>query len=74
MRITCHGVIKEADLLENGWAAALGWVARKGGGIKLRVASEEEAAISSRTFQGVEHSRQGNNSCLNLCPAARRKP
>lgn len=65
--MTGHVVIKEADLLENGWVAALDWVVRDDGAIKLRVESKEEAAISSRTFQGVEHSQQGNNLCFNVC-------
>lgn len=46
--------------------AALDWVFREGGDIKRTVESKE-ATISNRTFQGVEHSRQGNNLCLNLC-------
>ena len=38
----------------NGWVAASDWVVREGGDIKLRVESENEAAISSRTFQARE--------------------
>lgn len=53
--------------------AALEWVLREGGDIKLRVESKE-AAISSRTFQGIEHSKQGNNLCLNLYLGVWRKP
>lgn len=54
--------------------AALDCMVREAGDIKLGSESKEEAAISSRTFQGAEHSRQGNNLCLNLCPGVWRKP
>lgn len=57
----------------NGWVAAVEWVVREGGDIKLR-AESKEAAISSRTFQGVEHSRQGNNLCFTLCLGVWGKP
>lgn len=72
--ITCYAVIKEDDLLENVWVAALDCVVREAGDIKLGIESKEEAAISSRTFQRAEHSRQGNNLCLNLCLEVWKKP
>lgn len=54
--------------------AALDWVVRDDGAIKLSIESKEEAAISSRTFLRVEHSQQGNNLCFNVCRGAWRKP
>lgn len=57
--ITRSAVIKEVDSLGNGWVAASDWVVREGGDIKLRVESKNEAAISSRTFQGVNIPGEG---------------